>query len=77
MTPKVLVGQLGGWQCHPLREETLGEDQFHLEMKKLKPERWSNKEAGVLRDQSSASTIKNKTRTRFLRAAAVQGCTGL
>lgn len=88
MTPKVWVGQLGGWQCHPLglfltyllspvREETLGEDRFHLEMKKLKPERWSDKETGVLRNQSFASTVKNKTRTRFLRAAVVQGCIGL
>lgn len=24
MTPKVLFGQLGGWQCHPLTENTEG-----------------------------------------------------
>lgn len=41
--------QLGGWHCHPLKEETLGEDQFHVEMRKLKSDRRSDKEAGVLK----------------------------
>lgn len=63
MTPKVLVGQLGGQQCHPLREETLGEEQFHLEMRKLKPESWSDKEAGVIKGPKSAGTLKGKTRS--------------
>lgn len=49
MTPKVLFGQLGGWQCHPLTEETPREGQFHSQMRKLKTDRQSDKEASVLK----------------------------
>lgn len=30
MTPKFWAGQLGGWWCHLLREETLEEGQVHF-----------------------------------------------